>query len=304
MSGREPYARSAFRRARRRRAFRWLTGRLRRREPDPLLSLDDVRRRVRAFEQSYSGVRPILVSKIVGTISRTGDFDRDFLPRRAGIEERWKRVEQSFAEGEFPPITVYELSGSFFVVDGHHRVAIARQRGVEYIDAEVTRLRSRWPLPEGADISQLIMAEQQGVFMEESGLDRARPEARIQFTRPQGYIELLEHIKIHGYHLMLERDAVLTPSEMAADWYDRVYLPTVRAIKREGLWDRWPRATKADLFLWVSQHRRELYPERGGMDIDQAVAAALESSRRRRPPATTRLVRKRDGQGERAETDS
>jgi hypothetical protein len=274
-----PNARSTFGRARRREAYRRLAEVVRRRgSRRPLLDLDEVRRRLRVFEQSYLGVRPIPVSKIVGTVSRTSDFDQDFLPRRREIGERWNRVERTFAEGDFPPITVYELDGSFFVVDGHHRVAVARQRDVEYIDAEITQLRSRWRLPKGADIGRVIMTEQRELFMEESGLARARPEAGIEFSRPQGYIELLEQIKVHGYHLMIERGEVLSREEIAADWYDHVYLPSVRAIKREGLWELWPRATKADLFLWVSERRRELFPEHGGMDIDQAVRAAKESA--------------------------
>ncbi|HEV8565329.1 MAG TPA: ParB N-terminal domain-containing protein [Actinomycetota bacterium] len=273
--------RSTFRRARRREAYRRLADVVRRRgEREQLLSLDEVQRRLRVFEQSYVGIRAIPVSKIVGTVSRTGDFDRDFLPRRSEIGERWKRVEETFAEGDFPPITVYELDGSYFVVDGHHRVAVARQWGVETIDAEITRLRGRWRLPEGADIGRIIMAEQQQLFLEESGLARARPEARIEFSRPPGYIELLENIKIHGYNLIVERGEILSKEEIAADWYDRVYLPTVGAIKREGLWDLWPHATKADLFLWVSQRRRELFPDLGGMDIDEAVRAARETSRK------------------------
>jgi hypothetical protein len=190
-----------------------------------------------------------------------------------------------YPEGDFPPIVVYELDGRFFVVDGHHRVAIARQRGIEFIDAEITRLRSRYPLPPDADIGAVIMAEQQRRFMEESGLERARPEARIEFSRPQGYIELLEHIKIHGFHLMMERAAPCSIEEIAADWYDRVYLPTVDAIHRERLHDAWPRATDADLFLWVGQRRRELFPERSeDLDIDGTVRAAVESTRPRRRP--------------------
>jgi hypothetical protein len=255
---------------------------VRKREPEHLLSLDEVSRRLRVFEQTYVGIKPIPVAKVVGTISRGADFDRDFLPRRTEIAQRWRRVEQTFADGSFAPITVYELDGSYFVVDGHHRVAVARQRGTEHIDAEITRLRSRWPLPEGADIGRIIMAEQQRGFMEESGLDRSRPEARIEFSRPQGYIELLENIKVHGYHVMTQRGEVLSVEELAADWYDRVYLPTTRAIKREGLWELFPGTTKADLFLYISQRRRELFPERGGMDIDQAVRAARDSSPKRR----------------------
>ncbi len=121
--------------------------------------------------------------------------------------------------------------------------------------------------------------------MEESGLERARPETRIEFTRPQGYIELLEDIKVHGYHLMMERGSVLSPVEVASDWLDRVYLPMVETIRREHLDRLWPGCTEADLFLWVTHRRRELFPERGGMDVEEAVRAARDSEAKRRPSA-------------------
>lgn len=279
MSDLERETRSTFRRARRREAYRRLSKVAGRGDARPLLSLDEVTKRLGAFEQSYAGILPIPVADIVGTVSRVQDFDRDFLPKRSKIQQRWQQVEQSFPESDFPPITVYEIDGRYFVVDGHHRVAIAKQRGTEFIDAEVTRLRSQTPLPPDADIGAIIMAEQQRRFMEESGLGRARPQARIEFSRPQGYIELLEHIKIHGYHMMMERNELLSVDEIARDWYDRVYLPTLDAIHREGLSELWPKATDADLFLWVSQRRRELFPERPDeLDIEGTVRAARETA--------------------------
>jgi hypothetical protein len=279
VSDRTPEGRSSFGKARRREAYRRLSQIAGRGRSRPLLSLDEVSRRLRAFEQTYVGVRPIRIADVVGTVSRVEDFDRDFLPKRSKIQERWRSVEGSFPEGDFPPIVVYEIDGRYFVVDGHHRVAIARQRGIEFIDAEITRLRSRTKLPPDADIGAIIMAEQERRFGEESGLERARPEATIEFSRPQGYIELLEHIKIHGFHLMMERAEALSVEEIAGDWYDRVYLPTVEAIHREGLTELWPKATDADLFLWVGQRRRELFPERtDDLDIEGAVRAARDTT--------------------------
>lgn len=283
MSDQGTLGRSTFGKARRREAYRRLAEVVRRRRPRDLLDLDEVSRRLRVFEQTYVGVRPIPVARIVGTLGRTADFDRGFLPRRPEIRQRWERVERTFSDGDVPPISVYEVDDSYFVVDGHHRVAVARQQGVEYIDAEITRLRTRRTLPPDADLGALIMAEQQLVFFEESGLDRARPEARIRFSRAQGYIELSEQVKIHGYHLMMERGEVLSKEEIAGDWYDRVYLPTVEAIEREGLRGLCREPTKADLFLWVSQRRRELFPERGGMNTDEAVRAVRETGPKHAP---------------------
>ena len=68
---------------------------------------------------------------------RGGDFDRDFQPRRPDVRERWRRVERAFPEAGFPPIVVYQLGDAYFVIDGHHRVAIARQD--EYSDSEPGR---------------------------------------------------------------------------------------------------------------------------------------------------------------------
>ena len=257
---------------------------------ESLLPLEEVQKRLRAFEQTYDGVKPIPVDKIVGTSDRLADFDEDFLPRNEELRDRWKRVEKAFPEGDFPPIVVYELDGRYFVVDGHHRVAVAKQSGVDVIDAEVTRLTARYKMPEGADIGEIIHAEQQQMFMEESGLARARPHARIEFSRPTGYPELLELIKAHGYHVMVDRDEIVPIEEIAGDWYDWLYVPTVEAIRGEGLTELLE-GTEADLFLWIWQRRRALFPELGGMTMQEAVRHARQTEETRPGPARRTLER-------------
>ena len=255
---------ATFGRARRQSAYRRLAqvvSRTPRR--DELLPLDEVTRRLRPFERRYLGLHAIPVADIVGTDSRGRDFDRGFLPRRPEIGPRWRRVEDAFPEGDFPPIVVYRLGDAYFVIDGHHRVAIARQRGMDMIDAEVTQLRARWHLPADADIVAIIHAEQERIFLDESGLGEARPGIGVRFGRPAGYIELLENVQIHGFHLMRERGRVLETAEIAADWYDHVYLPAIEAVRAEGLDDAYPDATEPELFLSVYHRRRDLFPDCG-----------------------------------------
>jgi hypothetical protein len=265
---------SAFDSARRKEAYRRLSRSVRAGgEPPALLELDDVRARLGVFEETYEGIRPIPVDRVVGTAGRSRDFDRDFLPRDERTRERWRRVEQTFPRGDFPPIVAYEVDGRYFVVDGHHRVAVAKQRGVEHIDAEVTRLRTRQPLPEGADVGALILAEQERRFLEESGLDGRTPPVRIPLSRPVGYPELLELVKVHAFHLSRERGEVVPLPEAGADWYERVYLPAVDAIRECGLRDAVPEALEGDLFLWVYDRHRALRP-------DQPEAGLAEAARR------------------------
>ncbi len=269
-----------FNKARRREAWGRLARMVRGEDDDSLLPLEEVQKRLRAFEQTYEGVKPIPVDRIVGTSDRLADFDEDFLPRNEELRDRWKRVEKAWPEGDFPPIVVYELDGRYFVVDGHHRVAVAKQNGVDVIDAEVTRLIARYKMPEDADIGEVIRSEQEQMFMEESGLARARPEARIEFSRPTGYPELLELIKAHGYHVMVDRDEVVPIEEIVADWYDWLYVPTVEAIRAEGLTELLE-GTEADLFLWIWQRRRALFPELGALTLQETVRRTSETEAKR-----------------------
>jgi hypothetical protein len=48
-----------------------------------------------------------------------------------------------------PPITVYEAGGLYFVNDGQHRVALARQVGGAYIDAELTAIETHTSCTQG-----------------------------------------------------------------------------------------------------------------------------------------------------------
>lgn len=100
---------TTFDRARRRSAYARLARIVGRGERRDLLPLDQAIERLRPFARRYVGIRPIPLGQVVGTDSRGADFDRDFQPRRSDVRERWRRVEQAFAEAEFPPIVVYQL---------------------------------------------------------------------------------------------------------------------------------------------------------------------------------------------------
>jgi hypothetical protein len=133
-----------FGRARRRSWLRRLVSRLRgepasRRIPP---SFDEARRSLGALNRMPKGTRAVDPQKIVGSVGRREDFDRSFMPLRASVGQRWKRVDLAFHKGEvLPPVSLYKLGDAYFVEDGNHRVSVARFHGVEWIDADVTELR-------------------------------------------------------------------------------------------------------------------------------------------------------------------
>ena len=247
-----------------------------------LLPLDEVRRRLGAVGQSDGGLKPIPVERIVGSVDRSGDFDRSFGSRKSLSRARLGSLRSAFAERELPPIDVYEVGGLYFVSDGHHRVALARERDAHFIDADVTVLHTDYELPPDVDVARLVHTEQQRTMMERSGLAAARPDARIEFARPRGYPELLETIKAHGYDLALKRGELPSKEKIAADWYDAVFLPGVAAVHEAGLPDLYPFKTEADLFLWIYERRRDLRVIDPEADFDAAADFAAEEGVSRR----------------------
>ena len=265
---------STFPQARRkelaRRLFRLAQGQ----EQDTLLPLDEVRSRLEAYEQWYVGLRTIPVDDIVGSVDRSTDFDRAFLPKRQSMESRWQRVEQRFEHEAFPPINVFKVGDAYFVEDGHHRVAIARQRKTEFIDAEVTEVKSPVPINADTNIADIIHQGMRRWFMKESGLELVRPNAAIDPSRPHAYPELLDIVQAHGFEVMMDRQTVVAPAVVAAEWYDHQYLPAVELIRSRGLPKRFPKATDTDLYLRVYAQHRELIAAGAPHDIEDAVASS------------------------------
>jgi hypothetical protein len=117
---------------------------LRRDTRSTLLSPDEIRRSVPASGAMYRGMRTVEISRIVGSLGKHEQFDMNFMPLSRASPEKWKRIDRAFRLGvELPPVSLLGLGGDYFVNDGHHRVSVARFHGVEWIDAELTEVKSR-----------------------------------------------------------------------------------------------------------------------------------------------------------------
>ena len=242
---------------------------------DRLLELDEVERRLKPFGRRYLGVRAIPLDALVGTDSGANSFTREFRPLHAFSRDRLRSLEAAFADGGFPPIVTVKLGEAYFVIDGHHRAALARRTRAAVIDADVTELIARVPLAAGADMLEVVLRELERIFLEDSGLAEARPGVRIPVSRPAHYLELLENIQVHGYHVMRGRGRVLENAEIAADWYDATWTPTLAAIERLRLGRLYRDVPPGDLFLVLHRHRRDAFPTIGCPHLSQTVVSVI-----------------------------
>jgi nucleotide-binding universal stress UspA family protein len=264
-----------FRRARRRAVIQELIARLRGKSTG-LLSYEEVRQTVKARGSAARGLQEIPLDAIVGSVGRYSDFTRDFLPLMDETEARWVRVNlAAYDQSGVPPIEVYKIGEVYFVLDGNHRVSVARQLGANEIQAYVIEVRSKVPLTPDIQPDDLIIKAEYADFLEETRLDELRPGADLSVTVPGQYKILLEHIHVHRYFMGVNQKREVPFEEAVVHWYDTIYEPIRQVIHERGILDEFPGRTETDLYLWVSEHRAALEKELGWLIKPEAAASDL-----------------------------
>ena len=120
-----------FRQARRRALYEGIRAVLTGRSAD-LLCYGKLRDFMEVTGTENTGVQEIPIKAVIGSVQRCSDYSRSFSPLRD-------------SRG-LPPINVYQVGDVYFVVDGHHRVSVAREFGQKFIAAQVVEVCTRVPL--------------------------------------------------------------------------------------------------------------------------------------------------------------
>ena len=251
-----------------------LTGRAQR-----LRSIEPMLRAAGLEGRSFGGIREIPVDKIVGSVApdfKSGDFDPGFLPINRRMRERWTRIYQAMVEGdELPPIDVYKVDDRYYVIDGHHRVSVARSLDRPMINARVINVKTRAPVSPDTDPAALLRAAEYAAFMEATQLYRTRPQARLECSRLGRYDEIMSHIIGHRYFLSREQNRDVPLPEAAASWYDNVYHPIAEAIRKHHVLEQLPGWTEADLYVEITRRWLAASKEGEPAGPDPAVQALL-----------------------------
>ena len=268
----EARAESDFRRARRRAFFHDILARLAGRQ-NRLLSFDEVKQSLRLGGPVYRGTRPVPVAHIVGSVDRYRDFDREFMPTQDHTAGKWKSVARAFYEDvSLPPVKLYKVGDTYFVLDGHHRVSVAREQGIDYIDAEVKEAYSRVPVSADLQAEDLQVLHEYREFLERTRLDEVRPQQRVmRVTIAGGYQRLIEHMALHRYFMGLDEQRDIGEEEAVAHWHDTVYAPIVEAIRKHGVMQEFPGRSEADLYLWIVDHLHYLRTNDRAAGVEEAV---------------------------------
>jgi nucleotide-binding universal stress UspA family protein len=224
-----------------------------------LLSYDEVRKQLRAVESPLRQLREIPVNAIVGSVGRYHDFTKDFLPRSDSDKARWAKVKElMLSQSGVPPIEVYQIGDAYFVKDGNHRVSVAREMELPYIEAYVTPVHSSVSVTPDLTPDELIIKAEYANFLETTHLHEFRPGADLSVTVPGQYEVLLDHITVHQYFMGLDLKRDVPFEEAVAHWYDNVYLAVTAMLRERGLMQAFPNRSATDLYVYLAKHRAEL----------------------------------------------
>jgi hypothetical protein len=124
-----------------------------------LVDLDSIKGSEKVMSGHFIGLQTVPISRILGSESRSTDFDADFRPLRKHDRSRWIGVAQAHLSGTvFSPIELIQVGSQYFVRDGHHRLSVMKALGQRDIEAEITVLKGfdRKDLPRPAKVLKSV----------------------------------------------------------------------------------------------------------------------------------------------------
>ena len=238
---------------------------------EELKSFERNRRAEEAVEKRDLGLRPVPVQKIVGSVGKYHEFDSRFRLKDDHEPYRLKRIKEAMRIGNpLPPAELYKIKDEYYVLDGNHRVAAAKEFVWKDIDAHVIEY-----LPSKKTLENIIYREKAD-FEKKTGLADT-----ITLTEVGKFAYLLEQITQHQHSLEEVSRVAVSLESAAKDWHRTIYVPLVTIIKRSGMVEAFPRRTLADLYVYISFHQWQKSRKKRtyGAGLKQLIPASMEEFR-------------------------
>ncbi|MCP4622896.1 MAG: transcriptional regulator [bacterium] len=232
-------------------------------------SFRDQQQKEKAFDHRDRGIQTVQLNRIAGSVGRYKDFDSHFRFKHSVPQERLQWIKNAMRSGRtLGPVKLFEIKDEYYVLDGNHRIAAAKELGHDEILAHIEEF-----IP-SKDTLQNILYRERADFA-----DRTRLPAEVNLTEVSQYAYLLEQIAEHQQFLREDKKEV-TFEGAAQDWFITIYRPLCTIVKRSRLADSFPDRTIDDLFAYIAFHQwKEGRKRQYGIGIDKLVPNNMEEFR-------------------------
>lgn len=220
---------------------------------EELKSFREVQNELKAFNNSYLGIRTVPLDQIVGSVGKIEDFDKNFIPRNKIVKNRWCNIyKEMVSKGNLPPVQLYKIKDEYFAYDGNHRISVAKYLNSKSTEAEVTEF-----FPSTDDPKDVIHWEK-FYFFKQTEIDEI-------FTENSGTYELLVR-KIQDFEKKIKRvNQNITFKEAAKLWYNNIYKPITEILEINGINEETRKEKFGDIFIDFLDFKN--YLEEGGQKV-------------------------------------
>jgi DNA-binding Lrp family transcriptional regulator len=241
-------------------------------EANGVKSFKDQQQKEAAFDHRDRGIRSVPLDRIVGSVGRYKDFDGRFRFKPAVPSDRLAGIKKALRAGRtLGPVNLFEIKDEFYVLDGNHRIAAAKELGHDEILAHIEEF-----IP-SKNTLQNILYRERAEFA-----DRTRLPAEINLTEVSQYAYLLEQITEHQQFLQGTAENEVAFEMAAQDWFRTIFRPLCTIVKRSRLVDSFPERTIEDLFAYITFHQwKESRKRQYGIGIDKLVPKDMEEFRKK-----------------------
>jgi len=225
-----------------------------------------------AYDSRDRGTRSVALERITGSVGRYHDFDDQFRLRRRASSERLQWIRDAMRQGRnLGPVKLYQIKNEFYVLDGNHRIAAAKELGQDEILAHIVEL-----VPTDNSLPSILFRERADFA------DRTKLPVEINVTEVSQYAHLLDQISEHRDFLQKAAGKAVAIEDAAQDWYKTIYRPLCNIIKKGRLNDSFPERTNADLYAYITLHQwKEGRKRHYGIGIGKFIQNDMEAFRKK-----------------------
>ena len=206
---------------------------------EDLKSFHDEQKQQNAYNSVNLGLKEVLIDKIIGSVQKYTDFDKNFKPKNDIIKERWEQMYvANINNTSLPPVILYKIKDEYYVYDGNHRISVAKFLGFNSIEAEVLEFLAT------GDKSEDIIYREKNMFDKETGL------GEIMFSEPGKYNRLIQEIQKFNHFLETKKNMNVSFKEAAFRWNKEIFNPITYILNKNNIVESFDKYNINYIFLF------------------------------------------------------
>ncbi len=220
---------------------------------EELKKFSDIQKELSAYNNSHLGLQSVSLSKIVGSVQKTEDFKKGFIPKNSIVKIRWCNIYiEMLGDFKLPPVELYKIRDEYFVYDGNHRISVANFLNFSSIEAVVTEFFS------GKDTEEDLNYREKFNFTKQTQLN-------LHLTESGDYKKLLYEIEnLEGSGNLIENSKY---------WCQNIYTPIIKILRFNGM--ILDKRLEGDLYIKFLEHRKYLINNTKKYDYSYALVDYL-----------------------------